>query len=213
MARKTRKDARETRAAILDAALRIFLEQGVARTSLAEIAREAGVTRGAIYWHFENKADLLNALWDEVRLPFEPLALAGVQEDEPNPLERERELFSCVFEGLREGSRQRQLFQLIHSKCEMVGETEAILQRRISDYINGLARLEKVLTNSVAKGQQPPHFDARLGALFIFTLIDGMITFSLTVPQCIHLDEDVPKLLDGMFRMLQLVPRLENPPD
>ncbi|KSB87046.1 hypothetical protein LFZ31_05135 [Salmonella enterica subsp. enterica serovar Newport str. S09097] len=39
-------------------ALRLFSQQGVSATSLAEIANAAGVTRGAIYWHFKNKSDL-----------------------------------------------------------------------------------------------------------------------------------------------------------
>ena len=59
MPRKTKEEAQETRQRILDAAERVFQMQGVSRTSLAHIADAAGVTRGAIYWHFRNKADLV----------------------------------------------------------------------------------------------------------------------------------------------------------
>ena len=54
MARKTKEEALETRNAILDATVRVFAAKGAANVSLADIAREAGVTRGAIYWHFAN---------------------------------------------------------------------------------------------------------------------------------------------------------------
>jgi TetR/AcrR family acrAB operon transcriptional repressor len=54
MARKTKEEAQETRNAILDAAELVFQEHGVSHTSLAEIAAAAGVTRGAVYWHFAN---------------------------------------------------------------------------------------------------------------------------------------------------------------
>lgn len=63
MARKTKKESLETRQDILTAAARVFSTHGVAKTSLNDIAKEAGVTRGAIYWHFENKTDLFNELW------------------------------------------------------------------------------------------------------------------------------------------------------
>ena len=63
MTRKTKQQALETRQHILDVALRLFSQQGVSSTSLAAIAKEAGVTRGAIYWHFKNKSDLFNEIW------------------------------------------------------------------------------------------------------------------------------------------------------
>ncbi len=59
MARKTKQQALETRQHILDVAMRLFSQQGVSATSLAQIAQAAGVTRGAIYWHFKDKSDLL----------------------------------------------------------------------------------------------------------------------------------------------------------
>ncbi|MDR3299114.1 MAG: TetR family transcriptional regulator, partial [Candidatus Accumulibacter sp.] len=66
MVRKTREEALVTRNAILDAAETVFQEHGVSRTSLAEVAVAAGVTRGAVYWHFTNKADLFDAMVQRV---------------------------------------------------------------------------------------------------------------------------------------------------
>lgn len=71
MARRTKEDALATRHALLDAAERSFQVHGVARTSLAQIAEAAGLTRGAIYWHFKDKADLFNAMMQRVTLPLE----------------------------------------------------------------------------------------------------------------------------------------------
>ena len=50
--RRTKSEAEQTRNSILDAALTLFDEQGYTQTTLSSIARQAGVTRGAIYWHF-----------------------------------------------------------------------------------------------------------------------------------------------------------------
>jgi len=64
MARRTKEEAAETREAILRAALDLFSEKGYSRTALGEIAKQIGMTRGAVYWHFENKEAVLAALID-----------------------------------------------------------------------------------------------------------------------------------------------------
>ncbi len=54
-----------TRKQILDASLRLFSERGFTRTTVRDIARQAGITDAAIYYHFDSKRDLLVALVDE----------------------------------------------------------------------------------------------------------------------------------------------------
>ncbi len=54
MVRKTKEDAELTRKRIVDAARAVFLKRGVSKATLEHIASEASVTRGAVYWHFEN---------------------------------------------------------------------------------------------------------------------------------------------------------------
>ncbi|MCH8994088.1 MAG: TetR/AcrR family transcriptional regulator [Chloroflexi bacterium] len=63
-ARKARRGPL-TRKQILDAALRLFSEKGFARTSVRDIARGAGITDAAIYYHFASKRDLFEALFEE----------------------------------------------------------------------------------------------------------------------------------------------------
>ncbi len=63
-AKRTRRGP-HTRQQILDASLRLFSERGFARTTVRDIAREAGITDAAIYYHFESKRELLEALVEE----------------------------------------------------------------------------------------------------------------------------------------------------
>ncbi len=56
--RRTRRGPR-TRKQILDASLRLFSERGFARTTVRDIARAAGITDAAIFYHFQSKRDLL----------------------------------------------------------------------------------------------------------------------------------------------------------
>lgn len=57
--RRTKEAALETRAKILESALDIFSEKNFSNASLTEIAANVGLTKGALYWHFRNKNDLL----------------------------------------------------------------------------------------------------------------------------------------------------------
>ena len=59
MARKTKEDTEQTKSAILDSALRTFYEKGFSRTTFDEIAKRINLTKGAIYWHFKNKTDVI----------------------------------------------------------------------------------------------------------------------------------------------------------
>lgn len=86
MVRRTKEEAQETRSQILEAAEKAFYERGVARTTLADIATLAGVTRGAIYWHFSNKADLVQAMLDTLQEPLDEMAKASESEDKARSL-------------------------------------------------------------------------------------------------------------------------------
>jgi AcrR family transcriptional regulator len=76
-ARTTRADqARATRRRIVDHAARLFVEQGYAATTLAQIAEEAGVAVQTVYFHFGNKATLLKEIVD----------VSATGDDEPVPV-------------------------------------------------------------------------------------------------------------------------------
>ncbi|TIV74343.1 MAG: TetR family transcriptional regulator, partial [Mesorhizobium sp.] len=62
MMRRTKAEAEQTREAVLAAAVDVFLERGVTRATLEQIASTAGVTRGAVYWHFRDKQEIFTAL-------------------------------------------------------------------------------------------------------------------------------------------------------
>lgn len=62
MARRTKEDAEQTRLAILDSALQIFYEKGFTQTRFDEIAKRIDLTKGAVYWHFRSKEDIVASL-------------------------------------------------------------------------------------------------------------------------------------------------------
>lgn len=78
-------DAERTRELILDAAEITFLAQGLSRSTLADIAKAAGVTRGAIYWHFEDKAAVFDALLERVRTPLDEIVDDALEKNGTTP--------------------------------------------------------------------------------------------------------------------------------
>ena len=81
-----KKKAADTRNSILDAAEDVFNDRGYSKTSLNEIALVAGVTRGAIYWHFKNKEDLFNEMCERVRTPMREQLEKAVADSAGNPI-------------------------------------------------------------------------------------------------------------------------------
>ena len=120
MVRRTKEEALETRDRILDTAEQVFSERGVARTSLADIADAAGVTRGAIYWHFKNKGDLFSAMLDRVALPMEERIRQAADESTADPLSSLRACCVYVLRQTAEQSQCRRVFDILTRKCEHV---------------------------------------------------------------------------------------------
>jgi AcrR family transcriptional regulator len=63
--RAARANGREARDELLAAALRVFARRGYREAGVDEIASEAGYSKGALYWHFSGKAELLMTLLEE----------------------------------------------------------------------------------------------------------------------------------------------------
>ena len=70
MPRKAQRDSERTRARILASALGLFAKKGYVHTTFTDIAARLGMTKGAVYWHFESKQSLLMALIDEMLAKF-----------------------------------------------------------------------------------------------------------------------------------------------
>ena len=144
MARRTKEDALATRTALLDAAERVFLQRGVTRTSLADIAQAAGVTRGALYWHFKDKAALFGAMMDRVTLPLEiDLDGLGVPGDDPLPAWRER-LQQALHRIVHDDQTQRVL-QIAMQKVEHADDLAPAIERHIQMHRLNAERERQVL--------------------------------------------------------------------
>ena len=155
MARRTKEDALITRDQILDAAERVFLRRGVARTALQEIADEAQLTRGAIYWHFQNKADVFDAMLQRVTLPMVTRLKTQPQAETENPLHYLREVMAQAFHLTVHNLQVRRVFEIASYRVEYGDELQALRDRHIAERADRMVDLTKLLELAQAKGQLP----------------------------------------------------------
>jgi len=175
MARRTKEEAAATRDSILDAAEQLFVEQGVSRTTLQHIATAAGVTRGAIYWHFDDKAALFSAMMDRATLPLEAELQLLDQSESVDPLADLRDYVLAVLRRTVEDPGARRVFEIATLKVEFVDEMDAVRVRRQRSLSNWMARAERRIRLAADQGLIKRNVDPRTLALAMWTMIDGLI--------------------------------------
>ena len=175
MARRTKEEAQQTRNALLDAAEAVFDARGVSGASLQEVAETAGVTRGAVYWHFRDKADLFNAMMDRAILPFERHWLVASPDDAADPLQRLRDVLFDILRQTAGDARLQRVLAISTQKVEYVGELDAIRQRHLRVCVQALQRFEALLRLAGAAGQLAPGVAPKAAARALHALVDGLI--------------------------------------
>lgn len=196
MVRRTKEEAQETRNQLLDAAERVFHEKGVSRTSLNDIAEAAGLTRGAIYWHFKNKADLFNAMMERVTLPLESLVDAPERGAEEDPLGHVRACAIGVLEQTARDAQMQRVFEIVAHKCEYVDDMIALRDRHLECRSECLDQVEAGFRQAAAKGQLPPDVNPRRAAIGMHALIDGLIDNWLLDPGYFDLGSEAARMID-----------------
>ena len=172
--RKTKAEALKTREDLLISALNTFYQQGVARTSLNEIARNAGVTRGALYWHFKNKEDLFDALFQMI---FNDIYTKFEHDfhHEIHPKANLRQALINMFERLQYDEYHQKFCNILHLKCEHLQQNQSII--RISQKYFGMweQQLQCSLQLCIQHGDLPIDLDLELATLSMRICIKGLI--------------------------------------
>lgn len=128
---------------ILNAAIKVFAEQGFHHATIAQVAKEAGVADGTIYLYFKNKADILTHFFNyKTRLVFDRFREAVDQVDDA-----EAKLRNLILRHLTEFQRDRNM--------AVVFQREALLARYVNEeYIKDISKMYlDILDEIIRKGQ------------------------------------------------------------
>ena len=204
MARRTKADAQTTRNNLLDAAEQLFQSRGVSHTSLNDIATAAGTTRGAIYWHFKDKADLFNAMMERVTLPLEQTLVVAYVEQSAHPV---AEIRSAMQEALRLIATDEQtcrVLKIATHQVEYTTDMGAVLERHLSVHGGCVARNHAALQRAfAARGQSPP-MALDFAARGLQVLVEGLVHQWLLNTEAFDLQANGRAALDVYLRGLGL---------
>jgi AcrR family transcriptional regulator len=179
MARRTKDEAEKTKDAILDAAEKMFYARGVTRTSLEQIAASAGVTRGAVYWHFSDKLALCEAMVERVFLPHEDMLEQLAAQPSAMPLKDLQKACLHSLHMMARDKRRRAVVSILTLRCEYVEEMAGIIERRNACKNHMLSLSEKLFIHAKRLKILAKPWTPRKAAVALQALMGGLIAGGL----------------------------------
>src|SRR4051812_33686288 len=203
MVRRTKEAAAATREQLLEAAERVFRECGVTRTSLDHIANAAGVTRGAVYWHFRDKIDLFDAMCARATSPMQTLLERSADDARDGALATLRALCVHALTHLATDPRAQAFFEIIFHKSELIGEMEQLSQRHERECSGARNRIAAILRRAVAQRELPADTDASIAAHAVHACVIGLMHEWVIAPKSYDLARAAPFIIDMLIAGLR----------
>lgn len=174
--RRTKAESEATRRAILASARRVFARNGVTHTTLEHVATDAGVSRGAIYWHFSNKTALFDAMRLQVSVPLiDRTDCALLALDVTDPLAAVERFLCNLVDTIANDSDTRETFRIMMLKCEYVDELEPELVRQAEHWRDLEGKLLKVYARARRAGTLRSGVAPSMAALDTCVFVSGMM--------------------------------------
>ncbi|MBX3605980.1 MAG: TetR family transcriptional regulator [Piscinibacter sp.] len=203
MPRRTKADAQRTRERILDMAEQEFHRRGVSHTSLDDIARAAGVTRGAIYWHFRDKNDLFHAMLARVALPLQDAIKRSGDATLEDPVAQIRGSYLAALRATVNDPQARRVFEIALFKVEHGGEMQDVRAQRLVRMRDRVREVERGFRRAARRGSWAAAVPARVAALGMQSLVDGLIQNWMLDPGAFDLVAVGRRAIDAYLAGLQ----------
>lgn len=171
--RKTKEEADKTKQAILEAALDVFLEKSYETATLNNIAKKANVTRGAIYWHFQNKFDILKELTDIYLGTFLNKMDEEISKVEKNSICQIESLVKKYFDYFTSDKNVKKYKQIIEFKIGFANDTSLIHDMLNEIKIKIINRTNKLILQGQDKGTIRKDLDAKFLSFAVINMILG----------------------------------------
>lgn len=203
MVRKTKSEALDTRDRILNAAAGLFYEKGVSGTTLEDIAESAGLTRGAIYWHFKNKLDLFAALHEKLHGVFMAHLLATRAVETDQPLNQLADLCLTMLDEVARDENHRKALSIFTLKCDYSGDLESFLHVQNQNKIAGMEVIEALFDKAIRLGHLRHDANKETLALSLFCYMCGITSEYLRNPALFDIKAQAKPLVDLFFQGLK----------
>lgn len=117
----------------------------MSKSTLEHIASQANVTRGAVYWHFNNKAEIFHAIREQVFLPLIDRmddTLAITSDNSQNPLDQIEASLCHTIHELNDNIEMREIYEIMMIKCEYVDEFALVLHQILNNCSSLIQKIE-----------------------------------------------------------------------
>jgi AcrR family transcriptional regulator len=176
MSRKTKEEAEKTRSRILANALTLFVKKGYENTTFIDIAEKLKMTKGAVYWHFKSKSDLLSALMEEALNRFSSTLSERIKGRELTFVEVGNILVE-IAERIVSEKKRCEFFMLMQVGLKWTDKELANLAKRlIAQRIGGpYEAVVDALKADISSGRVSKNVDAEEIARAVMSAWDGII--------------------------------------
>lgn len=197
--RRTKEEAERTKQALLDAALIVFSRDGYAASRLADIAAEAGVTRGAIYHHFDNKAALYLALIRRAEAEQQAMMQAAI--DEGGGLaDITRRIMVRGLAALADRPTFRRVMELSLFKIADSDDLSALVEKRREEAVTLIEEIARIMEQGIDVGIFCADLDPRTAARAFIAYQQGVARLWLANQEAFAINEEAAKLADIYMR-------------
>ncbi|HEX6798682.1 MAG TPA: TetR family transcriptional regulator [Ktedonobacterales bacterium] len=167
---------------ILAAATDVFSRKGYAGTTLDDITAAANLSKGAIYWYFDSKAELFNTILGERSSVFLEL-LDDAAQAAPSPLAALEQMWLRWMEALETDRAYQAYARLAHLRIEVGVEPRESLEARRTEERRAQALVTQKVLEAVAAGELPREADVEAVALSFVSAGTGLVRAWLLVPE------------------------------
>lgn len=172
--RQSPPEVEKTRTALLDAAELLFRERGPTAASVLEIARTAGLTRGAFYHHFRDKAAVFEALVERARALDPPLPSVA-DGDEGDPIATLRRFCVGLFEHVLDDPHRLRMFAIVMQGPEALGDLEPLARERREEICRSSHAYRQLLERAHEAGRLAPQWTPMVAAATLYSTILGLL--------------------------------------
>lgn len=196
--RRTKQESLETRAKLLDAALDVFSEKNFSNASLTEISSRAGMSKGALYWHFRNKNDLLLRLVEEICRRSEEGAKNAF--GSPACAQSVRSYYMDAYLRLKEGDVKKKVYMIMMKRDEWPTDVQQSVERVIKESMGReKAMIEEAISNGQKKGLLRSDVSPTVVAVLVSSIFHGLSVMLLAG----MLPPEFPEYTDILFDALK----------
>ena len=172
------------------------------RSSLDKIAKAAGVTRGAVYWHFRDKAELFFAMRDDVFAPMLGCTDAVLYDPAlTNPLDAIEGSIKEFFRVIGECPNFREVFEIMISRCEYVDEFASVEQEVGRPALEFLQKIERMYRLAAEKGYLRAGIAPEAAARDTWAFTSGLLHLMLGCRKGTGLEQEIPGMIAAHMAM------------